>query len=33
LEKNRFQFIENKKDEDNAHNIIFEIEKPAANNV
>ena len=33
LEKNRFQFIEYRKDEDNANNIIFEIEKPAASNV
>jgi len=33
LKKNRFQFIENRKDEDNTNNIIFEIEKPAANNV
>jgi len=33
LKKNRFQFIEYRKDEDNANNIIFEIEKPAANNV
>jgi ribosomal-protein-alanine N-acetyltransferase len=31
LKKNRFQFIENRKDEDNTNNIIFEIEKPAAN--
>ncbi len=31
LEKNSFRFIENRKDEDNANNIIFEIEKPAAN--
>ena len=30
LEKNRFQFNENRKDEDNTNNIIFEIEKPAA---
>ena len=32
LEKNRFLFIENRKDEDNTNNLIFEIEKPAANN-
>lgn len=31
LIKNRFQFIKNRKDEDNSNNIIFEIEKPAAN--
>jgi len=30
LENNRFRFIENRKDEDNANNIIFEIEKPVA---
>ena len=29
LKKNRFQFVENRKDEDNTNNIIFEIEKPA----
>jgi len=33
LKKNKFQFIENRKDEDNTNNIIFEIEKPAANTV
>jgi ribosomal-protein-alanine N-acetyltransferase len=33
LENNRFRFIENRKDEDNANNIIFEIEKPAARRV
>jgi ribosomal-protein-alanine N-acetyltransferase len=32
LENNRFQFIESRKDEDNANYIIFEIEKPAAIN-
>ncbi|PKP13223.1 MAG: GNAT family N-acetyltransferase [Bacteroidetes bacterium HGW-Bacteroidetes-3] len=31
LLKNNFQFIENRKDEDNPNNIIFEIEKPAIN--
>jgi ribosomal-protein-alanine N-acetyltransferase len=33
LENNRFLFIENRKDENNTNNIIFEIEKPAANKV
>lgn len=28
LKKNSFQFIENRKDEDDPNNIIFEIEKP-----
>ncbi len=32
LKKNRFRFVENIKDKDNTNNILFEIEKPAANN-
>ena len=32
LENNKFLFIENRKDKNNTKNIIFEIEKPVANN-
>jgi ribosomal-protein-alanine N-acetyltransferase len=31
LENNRFLFIENRKDEDNTNNLIFEIENPSVN--
>jgi len=33
LEKNGFNLVQGKKDKDNADNIIYELKKPAANNV
>jgi ribosomal-protein-alanine N-acetyltransferase len=33
LKKNKFHYIKNRKDENNSDNIIFEIEKSAANNL
>ena len=32
LEKNGFNFVKNRKDNDNLSNVVFEIKKPAGNN-